>query len=212
MLSAVAGSADVTSFLCFHEIFTSAMTGNIAILAIALGQEQFVLASRSMIALLAYILGVLVATSLLPRTLWQNERLFLLETTSLLGLAGCWWLWGFPETGWPLFLMILLSAFAMGIQSVLARGINIAGVPSVVFTNTLTSLLMGLVKSHRLRQSPAWETHQQLAALLAYCLGALIVAALLRFLPSVAINLPWILVLVVWYLGKQELYRPLRGG
>jgi len=185
------------------------MTGNIAILAIAIGREQFVLASRSMIALSAYILGVLVATSLLP--LWQNERLFFLETMSLLGLAGCWWLWGFPETGWPLFLMILLSAFAMGIQSVLAREINIAGVPSVVFTNTLTSLLMGLVKSHRLRQNPAWETYQQLAALLAYCLGALTVAALLRFLPAVAINLPWILVLVVWYLGKQELFRPFRG-
>lgn len=52
------------SFLALGDLFTSAMTGNTALLAIAVGRGEFVAASRATCALLAFSLGVALATIL----------------------------------------------------------------------------------------------------------------------------------------------------
>ncbi|WP_308388989.1 YoaK family protein [Acidithiobacillus sp. AMEEHan] len=204
LLSAIAASADVTAFLRFHDVFTSAMTGNLALLGLALGQGHLALATHSLLALVGFTLGA-VAASALGTTAWgRGERILFLELLGLWIFAAGWCLWGFPVGGGPLALMILGSAVAMGTQSVLARRINVAGVPSVVFTNTLTSILIGLTEALRAGKKPAWVTVQQLTALLAYAGGAVLIAALLWFSPLLAVNLPWVALLVVWFLGRHE--------
>ena len=61
-LSLAAGCTDVLSFLKLGDLFTSAMTGNTALLAIAIGRGQWHAASRTFAALLGFTLGVVVAT------------------------------------------------------------------------------------------------------------------------------------------------------
>ena len=204
LLSAIAAAADVTAFLRFHDVFTSAMTGNLALLGLALGQGHLALATHSLFALLGFMLGAIVASALAERPFWQGERILLLELVGLLIFAGGWWLWGFPTAGGQLAVMILASAAAMGGQSVLARHINVAGVPSVVFTNTLTSILISLTRAAQQRQRPSWMTLQQVAALLAYAGGAVLIATLLWLSPAWAVNLPWLTLIVVWILGRHE--------
>ena len=204
LLSAIAAAADVTAFLRFHDVFTSAMTGNLALLGLALGQGHLALATHSLFALLGFMLGAIVASALAERPFWQGERILLLELVGLLIFAGGWWLWGFPTGGGQLAVMILASAAAMGVQSVLARHINVAGVPSVVFTNTLTSILISLTRAAQQRQRPSWMTLQQVAALLAYAGGAVLIATLLWLSPAWAVNLPWLTLIVVWILGRHE--------
>ena len=203
LLSAIAASADVTAFLCFHAVFTSAMTGNIALLGLALGQGHLALATHSLLALAGFAAGVMLATALGERRGWQGDPILFLELIGLLIFAGGWWAWGFPGAGVPLAVMILSSATAMGVQSVLARKINVAGVPSVVFTNTLTTILIGLTQALRRWEKPGWATRQQLAALLAYAGGAVLIATLLWLSPALAVNLPWVALIGVWFLGRH---------
>ncbi|MEY2341191.1 DUF1275 family protein [Acidithiobacillus sp. IBUN Pt1247-S3] len=204
LLSAIAASADVTAFLCFHAVFTSAMTGNLALLGLALGQGHLALATHSLLALGGFVIGAMIATALGERQFWRGERIILLELIGLLIFAGGWWLWRFPAGGAALAVMILGSASAMGVQSVLARKVNVAGVPSVVFTNTLTSILISLTNALRKWEKPGWVTVQQLTALLAYAAGAALFAALLWLSPVLAVNLPWLALILVWILGRHE--------
>ncbi|MCE5361313.1 MAG: DUF1275 domain-containing protein [Acidithiobacillus sp.] len=204
LLSAIAACADVTAFLQFHDVFTSAMTGNLALLGLALGRGHLALASHSLLALLGFIVGTMLASLLGERHFWRQERILFLELAGLLAFAAAWWCWGFPADGLRLDLLILLAASAMGVQSVLARRVNVAGVPSVVFTNTLTSICIGLSQAFRKREKPNWVTMQQVAALLAYALGAVLVTVLLGWQPAIAVNLPWMLLLLVWALGYRD--------
>jgi uncharacterized membrane protein YoaK (UPF0700 family) len=57
-LSVAAGGTDVLTFLDLGDLFTSAMTGNVALLAIAIGRGEVPAASRSFTALVAFAVGV----------------------------------------------------------------------------------------------------------------------------------------------------------
>lgn len=50
------------SFLKLEDVFTSSMTGNTALLAIVIGRGQMLAASRSLTALLGFMLGAALAT------------------------------------------------------------------------------------------------------------------------------------------------------
>ena len=198
LLSATSGAADIVAFLKLNMVFTSAMTGNLALFGIAVGQGHLLSATHSLAALLGFISGVAIAA------LWKERPFELrcilgLEVVFLVLYALCWLRWGFPPEGIPLYALILFSATSMGMQSVAARLINVAGVPSVVFTNTLTSIVLVFIQSiHKHRPLP-FALRQQMAALLAYLGGAVLFAFLLMIRPVLAMTLPAILVaLALW--------------
>ncbi len=198
LLSATSGAADVVAFLKLNMVFTSAMTGNLALFGISVGQGHLLSATHSLAALLGFISGVAIAA------LWKERPFGLhwilgLEVVFLAFYALCWLRWGFPPGGIPLYALILFSAMSMGMQSVAARLIDVAGVPSVVFTNTLTSIVLVFIQSiHKHRPLP-FALRQQMAALLAYLGGAVVFAFLLMIRPVLAMTLPAILVaLALW--------------
>ncbi len=198
LLSATSGAADIVAFLKLNMVFTSAMTGNLALFGIAVGQGRLLSATHSLTALLGFISGVAIAAP------WKERRFGLrrilgLEVVFLALYALCWLRWGFPPGGIPLYALILFSAMSMGMQSVAARLIDVAGVPSVVFTNTLTSVVLVFIQSiHKHRPLP-FALRQQMAALLAYLGGAVVFAFLLMIMPVLAMTLPAILVaLALW--------------
>ena len=65
-LSLASGCIDVLSFIELKDLFASAMTGNSALLALAMSRGDWLAASRSLSALLAFALGVAVGTLIYP--------------------------------------------------------------------------------------------------------------------------------------------------
>jgi uncharacterized membrane protein YoaK (UPF0700 family) len=193
LLSATSGGADIVAFLKFHMVFTSAMTGNLALFGIAVGQGHLLSATHSLAALLGFIVGIALG-SVWKEHLYGLRILLCIETFFLGVYALVWMLVGFPGDGVLLYVLIMASALSMGLQSVAARLINVAGVPSVVFTNTLTSIVITFVENLRKKRPLPFAWRQQLAALFAYLVGAILFAFFLFQVPALAMVLPVFLV------------------
>src|SRR4051812_22701456 len=136
-LGLASGASDVLSFLELGNLFTSGMTGNMALLAIAVGHGQVATATRSLSALVAFACGVLIAKGV-TRTL---RALLLLEVVVLGACAALWTANADALDGAVLYGVIALSALGMGIQAAAARTGKYAGVTTVVLTLNLVRML-----------------------------------------------------------------------
>ncbi|HQT81991.1 MAG: DUF1275 family protein [Ferrovum sp. 37-45-19] len=199
-LMATASSAtDVIAFLTLQKVFTSAMTGNTALLGIALGSGDFVAAVNSFIALIGYLTGVALAALIkLNQKTHELILTLVLEAMFLLINLVMVVLFHKPSTGITLHLMIAFSAMAMGIQSISARKVSIEGISTVVFTSTLTSIVVALMQSrHRVhRQESLFSAKRQVITFAVYAVSALVTGllielniALYSFIPFLAIVL-----------------------
>ena len=189
------------SFLMLGNTFTSAMTGNTALLAIAIGQGQLVSALLSFLALVGFVCGVALATTIynpgkgLARTVLRP--LFALEVVCLGGFVAAWHFVDRQSQSFGLDALILLSATAMGVQAVVARHINAPGVNTIVFTSTLVAIVMsvtGALARPSLHPSVGRNTLRQIGIFLAYALGGLCAAFLawrhipvIQWIPFVAV-------------------------
>ena len=187
-LSLAAGCTDVLSFLRLGNVFTSAMTGNTALLAIAIGRAQWSGASRAFAALLGFIVGVALSTIVSSRADAAEEtapvasRSLLLELVCIVGCAIWWSEAGDLTQRTLLYAVIVLSALGMGIQAATARLLNSSGISTVVFTTPLvhivTSATGALMRLPR-RPQPSAATGDRLYSFAAYGGGALLAALLL---------------------------------
>ena len=203
LLALATGSADVTAFLTLGNVFTSAMTGNAALLIIALSQARMLAAFHSLVALFGFICGAALATTICDPAgtnmspLPALRTLFILEVACLVGFAVSCNCAGHPANGLVVYGLILLSAVAMGIQGVAARHINAPGINTIVFTSTLVSIVTSVTRHFVSRsESPTaqFATGRQIAIFLAYGTGA----ALAGFLVLRHFQLfPWIPVAAV---------------
>lgn len=202
LLSVGAGCTDVLAFLELGDLFTSAMTGNTALLAIAIGSGHLLAASRSLCALVAFALGVVVATVISDSRRAQDRRvvlrrLLLLELVFLGGGAALWSASAHSLQGLVLYAVIALSALSMGIQAVAARHSSSSGISTIVFTTNLINVLISATRV--LARLPAAGgvpvravAHMQ--AFAAYAGGAVLAALLVhRWLEAVI----WIPIAVV---------------
>ena len=171
-----AGAVDVISFAKLGGILASAMTGNLAFLGFYLSRGSFASAVSSMIALAGFVAGSAAGT-LLSRTREPRAaiRALLGVECLLLTAAGAVWLPTHHRNGsLSGDAVILLLAISMGIQSITGKRLNLSNVPTIVFTSTLTNIVMavtGMVASGK-AESPE-DTRRQIAAFLLYFLGAL---------------------------------------
>ncbi len=203
LLAFAASSTDVIAFLKLQHVFTSAMTGNTALLGMALGQGRLLAALLSLLALVGYVAGAAVGALVLRHDPQHELRDILgLESAVLLVITLAWWFQGFPGSGPVLQLSVLGAALAMGLQSVAARKINVDGVPTVVFTSTLTSIVMTLMQvGVRGRPGSLFGARRQALAFGIYATAAVLTAAALQWREPVAAALPLAAVLVA--LGLQ---------
>jgi uncharacterized membrane protein YoaK (UPF0700 family) len=202
-LSLASGCTDVLTFLKLGDVFTSAMTGNTALLGIAIGHGKMLAASRSLTALFGFMAGAGSAAALYNleiREANSGARLKLLLVVELACLGSCTLIWSFAAKHIPsasLYTIILLSAFSMGIQGIAAQRISSSGISTIVFTSALirivsafTGTLMHLVGATETRGS----TKGHLATFAAYAFGATLAGTLVT--PALGI-LIWIPVLAV---------------
>src|SRR5260370_24706732 len=180
LLAIGAGSMDALGFFALGGALPSAMTGNTALLGLALGRGHPAAAAPPFAAGLGFVLGAALAAAMLYLGLGKLPvrrgvaALLAAESFLLAGLLLAWQFTDRAAVGLPLYALILLGAAGMGVQSVAARQDNRPGVTTVVFTSTLTSIVIavtgaGLVQSHRL----GFAAKRQMFMLLAYGIGAL---------------------------------------
>src|SRR5260370_12710428 len=153
------GSVDAITFLTAH-VFTANMTGNAVLLGISVGQGKGAAAVSSLIALLAFVGGVVLgalvvgegdaasASADVRHAVWLETFLLAFFAVSCLALVP-----------WPsratVILLIISSGVAMGVQSAAVRRLKLPGIATTYITGTITSLFSGLV--HHWRPAPADE-------------------------------------------------------
>jgi uncharacterized membrane protein YoaK (UPF0700 family) len=186
-LSLASGCTDVLSFLKLGDLFASAMTGNSALLAIALARGQMLPASRSLTALVGFLIGASLATLVRLRGREQQSatrRLRSLLLMEIVLLAGCAALWSAspdPIQGKALYSVILLSAVSMGVQGVAARHVNVSGISTVVFTSVLISMATSITTrlvGQANPAEPAAGTKAHAGSFAAYLAGAALAAVM----------------------------------
>jgi uncharacterized membrane protein YoaK (UPF0700 family) len=219
LLSLAAASVDAISYLGLGHVFTAMMTGNTVLLGLALAQGEVLAALRSILALIGFAIGVFVGAIIVERESDPAEwpaavtAALIFETVILIVFATIFILLGNSRAG-IVYLLIILSAVAMGMQSAAVRRLGVPGIATTFITGTLTSLmidLLGWLRSiaARLPISNASSSNQvgripwdQRVGLLAgvvslYCLGALIGGVLQVHSGPLAALFPLVAVMLV---------------
>jgi uncharacterized membrane protein YoaK (UPF0700 family) len=214
LLGFAAGSMDALAFFNLSEVFPSAMTGNTALLGLALGQGHVIAASRPFIAFAGFLAGAAAAAASVD--LWLHKLptpravcwLLVLEACLLAAFALAWQFIDLPIAGVGLYGLIVVASSGMGIQSVAARLVGRSGISTVVFTSTLTSIVTSAIEAmlrppHRL----PFATKRQIGTFLIYGIGAAICGLLAAHGPSIAF-LPFVAVVgatsFYWRAGQQD--------
>jgi uncharacterized membrane protein YoaK (UPF0700 family) len=171
-----AGAVDIISFTKLGGVFASAMTGNLAFLALYLARFSFLAALGSFIALLGFVVGGAIGT-LLGRGREQHAALRVLLGCETLLLAGAVVLWlAVPHGNGSLNTdaLIMLLSVSMGLQSIVGKRVNLSNIPTVVFTSTLTNIVIALTDmlASGIYALPK-DTKRQCASFLLYFFGAL---------------------------------------
>jgi uncharacterized membrane protein YoaK (UPF0700 family) len=196
LLAFASSITDVLSFLALSNVFTSGMTGNTALLGLAVGQGQIFTASHSASALAGFVFGVSCG-ALLSGTSMRRAGLgglLALEALCLGAFCGVWAAFEHPAGSTAIYALIALSATGMGIQTVAARRINVSGIPTVVFTTTLTTIVMAGMAAIARRVPLSFDTKRQIGIFAIYLAGATLAGALasghlggLAVLPLIAV-------------------------
>jgi len=208
LLTFASSITDVLSFLTLGNAFTSGMTGNTALLGLAVGQGQIFAASYPASALAGFLLGVTLGRLLSPPVDRRAGNATLLGVESLCLGAFCivWFGFEHPAASEAIYVLIALSATGMGIQAVVARRINAPGIPTIVFTTTLTTICTAVtdVVAHGVPLSR--DTKRQIGIFSVYLVGATVAGALasrhlglLTLLPLIAV----VAALAIEYRGNS---------
>ena len=193
-LTFAAGSVDAVALLRL-DVFTAVMTGNIVLLGLAVGQGAFRNALRSIVALVAYSLGVVVGARVVGpvamETDWSPKvtRALTVEWALQFAFVIGWLLTGANPDGASAATLIAFSGVAMGIQAATARALA-PGMSTTYVTGTLTGLLselsaLGAVSGDRRRRA---------SIVVALALGAVAGALALSTVPAVAPVIPLAMV------------------
>ena len=194
-LTFVTGSVDAVSYLGLDRVFTANMTGNVALLGFAAGGAHGLPLLRSGGALLAFIVGAVVAGRAVRRA--DSRVIWPLPVAVSIGVAAslltavflAWASHGSVPHADPVAAVL---AFAMGLQGGATRKLGVADLPTTVVTSTLT----GMAADSALAGGESVRWRRRAAALVALLAGAFTGASLVHASPKLGL-LPAMLVL--WF-------------
>lgn len=151
VLTWAASGVDAISYLGMGHVFVANMTGNTVLLGLSLGQGHGIAALRAIVALIGFAMGVAVGAVIVERSPRRSDWptavtwAIALEWIILAFFTVAWHWPGRTPTGITLFILIVLSAVAMGIQSAAIRHLKVPGIATTYITGTLTSMVAGFV-------------------------------------------------------------------
>jgi len=179
-LTFVTGVIDAVSFLGLGHVFTANMTGNVVLLGFALGGTADLSVGRSLAALCAFATGSVMGGRLAnerQRTPAGQLLLAMHAEVLVLCLAAGVALMVKPETSFArLYLVIVLTATAMGLRNAVVRKLAVPDLTTTVLTLTVT----GLAADSGLAGGEAPRSGRRMLSILAMCSGALVGTMLLR--------------------------------
>jgi uncharacterized membrane protein YoaK (UPF0700 family) len=145
VLTGLTGIVDAESFLSFGHVFTANMTGNVVFIAFALAGAQGLSVARSGTALVGFLTGVVLgarmalhldrrhATRRLAAALFVQAAALFVAATIVIGSDG-----RLGDGQVQLYVVIALTAIAMGVQSITALKLAVPGFAPNVLTTALT--------------------------------------------------------------------------
>lgn len=174
VLTLTTGAVDAVSFLHLGQVFSSVITGNLALLGVAAGNHNAALAVSGGIALGCYAIGVagggiIARTPAAGQPVWPRRVTAALtaETAVLAAFSAGWDGSAGHPSGVVQQTLLALAAAAMGMQSAAVR--RLGQLSTTYMTSTLTGVVVALV----LRQRPE-GTARSTGILAAFVAGAVI--------------------------------------
>ncbi|WFU49933.1 YoaK family protein [Sinorhizobium terangae] len=184
VLSAVTGLVDAVSVLGLGQVFVANMTGNTVFLGFAIGGAPGFDVARNLTALIAFFVGAWAGGLIAVRHATASRRRCLLTVAT--GEALLFWISAFLAIGFDtdalaptriLYLLIILTAIAMGLRNATVRALKVPDLTTTVLTLTIT----GLAADSSLAGGSNRNWQRRVAAVLALLIGAVLGAALLRW-------------------------------
>jgi uncharacterized membrane protein YoaK (UPF0700 family) len=183
-MTAVTGMVDAVSFMALGHVFTANMTGNVAFLGFAVGGAAGLSVSGSLMSLICFAVGALLGGRMTRKMIPQDsgatlaralviEMIFFLFAAAVsIGLTA-----PYEEHRLRIFLVIALTAVAMGLRNSIVRKLAIPDLTTTVLTLTIA----GLAADSSLAGggNPRWQRRG--AAILAILAGAIAGASTLRY-------------------------------
>ena len=177
----ITGLIDAISYLALGHVFTANMTGNVVFLAFAVVGVPGLSLTRSLTALVAFMIGALIGGGVATRlaevsTRWITTALTLESALLLVATLAAINFRDSSGSLFQLYLIIVLTALAMGIRNATVRKLGIADLTTTVLTLTIT----GLAADSRFAggTNPRWR--RRLLAVLLMFFGAAMGTLLLR--------------------------------
>jgi len=194
-LTAVTGVVDAVSYLGLGQVFVANMTGNVVFLGFAAGGAANISAALSLVAVASFVLGALAGGRLGWNASGHRGRLLAVSSCVQTIVVGCALLVSLASIsardGIAAHALVLLLAFAMGLQNATARRLGVADLTTTVLTLTVT----GLAADSRLAGGTHPNTGRRLAAIGAMFVGAFVGAVLIfRVSLSAALGLAILLL------------------
>ncbi len=143
-LTFISGLVDAVSFLRLGHTFVANMTGNLVLLAFAIGGAKGISITGSLTAIAAFMVGGIIGGRL-NRRHGENGAHLLSVTTFvkiflMLGAAAIAWLFGYE--GVIAYVITAVLAISMGLQNAVVRGIGVADITTTVVTQTIIGIAM----------------------------------------------------------------------
>jgi uncharacterized membrane protein YoaK (UPF0700 family) len=178
-LTFVTGLVDAVSYLKLGHVFVANMTGNVVLLGFAAaGVPEFSVAV-SLVAIGLFLLGALAGGRLGSSTGRHRGRFLALATYAEVCAVGAALVvtLASPDVsgGIPAYALVVLLAFAMGLQNATARRLGVPDLTTTVLTLTFT----GLAADSRFAGGANPNIGRRLLAIAAMLMGASLGAALI---------------------------------
>lgn len=206
-----AGCVDAIVYIVAH-VFTANMTGNAVLLGISLGRELSMATVHSLVALVTFTAGVVVGSILVGEKVhgipWKGVRIATVIETIVLALFTVVFFSPLHQTSeLSLEALIILSGFAMGIQSATVKRLNLPGIATTYITGTMTSMIAGLIHQWGTEEDEGDEKEDtaglnpsialQAWVFVLYALAAVASAVVYKYWPTGVALLPFIAIIAV---------------
>lgn len=186
-LAATSGATDAIGYLSLGHVFTSAMTGNLALLGISLAHHNGERAGRVLASLACFMIGAALGARIARSrkaddSVWPPAitRALAIEVVLFVMYAACWWSVGARPDIAAKAVLLGLGAVALGIQSSAMQSFGV-GLNTTFLSGSLTTLVGQLATGHRFR-----ETRHHLFLLLGLVCGGSVAALLVIHSPAFA--------------------------
>ena len=142
VLTVSCGVVDAVSFLALGRVFVATMTGNVIFLGFALAGEPSLSISAALTALGSFVVGVLAGGRLAARLgRHRGRHLGAAAAVAVVPMAAAIALAAVVSPADARYGLIVLLAFAMGVQVSTVRRLAVPDVPTIALTMAMTALI-----------------------------------------------------------------------